>query len=228
MADTLDVAGQPLNDFELISFLLAGLGSKFNPFVTSVTTRVDPMSIKELYAHLMTHKMLLEHNSMAAEAIFPLANVATAMHKGSPRGNSPSNGSSRTAPHQRGSNYHNRSQQNHGRFPRGRGSQSSHSSNRFPPRSVYQICNKSVHTAIQCYHRFDHSFQHENSPNMQAFTTSACPPTSGYNWYPDTGATNHVTADLANLNLQSDGYTGTDQLHVGNGHYPSATLVLPN
>jgi hypothetical protein len=52
---------------------------------------------------------------------------------------------------------------------------------------------------------------------MQAFTTSACPPTSDINWYPDTGATNHVTIDLANLSLQFDHYTGADQLHVGNG-----------
>jgi hypothetical protein len=38
LADTLAAADQPLNDFELVSFLLAGLGSKFDPFVTSVTT----------------------------------------------------------------------------------------------------------------------------------------------------------------------------------------------
>jgi hypothetical protein len=74
---------------------------------------------------------------------------------------------------------------------------------------------------------------------MQAFNTSTCPPTSDYNWYPDTGATNHVTAVLANLNVQPDGYTGTDQLHVGNGQglpishtgtskitFPHATFLL--
>jgi hypothetical protein len=49
LIDTLAAADQPLNDFELISFLLAGLGSEFDPFATSVTTRVDPMTIEELY-----------------------------------------------------------------------------------------------------------------------------------------------------------------------------------
>jgi hypothetical protein len=43
--DTLVACGQPLNDFEAVSFLLAGLGSKFDPLVTSVTTRVDPSPV---------------------------------------------------------------------------------------------------------------------------------------------------------------------------------------
>jgi hypothetical protein len=222
LADTLAAAGQPLNDFELISFLLAGLGSEFDPFVTSVTTRVDPMSLEELYAHLLTHEMRLEHNSTTAENVFPSANVATARpsspkNKGSNRAHSQSNGSTRGAPSHKGHNYPNRAQQSRGCFGRPRGSHSSPSSSNHSPRNICQVCNKPGHTALQCYHRFDHSFQYENAPNMQAFNTSACPPTSDYDWYPDTGATNHVTADIANLNMQADNYTGSDQLHVGNG-----------
>jgi hypothetical protein len=45
LSDTLAAAGQPLNDFESVSFLLKGLGSEYDPFVTLVTTRVDPLSI---------------------------------------------------------------------------------------------------------------------------------------------------------------------------------------
>jgi hypothetical protein len=69
---------------------------------------------------------------------------------------------------------------------------------------------------------------------MQAFTASAYPTNIDANWYPDTGATNHVTADLANLNLQSEPYTGMDQLHVGNGqgllinHSGSSRLIYHN
>ncbi|GLT71534.1 hypothetical protein SLA2020_435450 [Shorea laevis] len=36
-------------------------------------------------------------------------------------------------------------------------------------------------------------------------------------WYPDTAATNHMTSDLGNLNLQSEEYTGNEQVRVGNG-----------
>ncbi|KAF7836228.1 Retrovirus-related Pol polyprotein from transposon TNT 1-94 [Senna tora] len=35
-------------------------------------------------------------------------------------------------------------------------------------------------------------------------------------WYPDSGATNHVTADAQNL-MNSADYSGQEQLHVGNG-----------
>jgi len=45
LSDTLAAAGQLLNDFESVSFLLKGLGSYYDPFVTSVTTRVDPLQL---------------------------------------------------------------------------------------------------------------------------------------------------------------------------------------
>lgn len=48
LSDTLVVARQHLNDFESISYLLPGLGSEYDPFVTSVTTRVDPLSLDEI------------------------------------------------------------------------------------------------------------------------------------------------------------------------------------
>jgi len=160
--------------------------------------------------------MRLEHNTTTVESVFPSANVTTARpsspkSKGPYRGSTQSNGTSRGASHNRGFN---RSYTTRGCFGRDRGSSSS---NNLPPRHVCKVCNKSSHTALTCYHRFDYSFQHENSPDMQAFTASACPSTSDVNWYPDTGATNYVTTDLANLNLHSDDYNGTDQLHVGNG-----------
>jgi len=38
LCDTLAAAGQPINEFEVVSFLHKGLGTEFDPFVTSVTT----------------------------------------------------------------------------------------------------------------------------------------------------------------------------------------------
>jgi hypothetical protein len=37
------------------------------------------------------------------------------------------------------------------------------------------------------------------------------------NWYPDSGATHHLTPDLKNLNFRSTNYDGFDQVHMGNG-----------
>uniref|UniRef100_A0A2N9GPB1 Uncharacterized protein n=1 Tax=Fagus sylvatica TaxID=28930 RepID=A0A2N9GPB1_FAGSY len=48
LADTLAAVDHPLNDIELISFLLAGLGSDYDSFVTSVNTRVWNLSLLKI------------------------------------------------------------------------------------------------------------------------------------------------------------------------------------
>lgn len=48
LVDTFVALDQPLNDSELTSFLLAGLGFDYDSFVTSVTTRVDPLAPEDL------------------------------------------------------------------------------------------------------------------------------------------------------------------------------------
>ena len=99
-------------------------------------------------------------------------------------------------------------------------------------RPICQICSKQGHLASNCYFRFDHNFvsssntnssQQNNysannsmSGNTSAFVAS--PQTVGdASWYVESGATNHITADLNNLSLQRD-YKGKDKITVGNGH----------
>jgi len=77
LCDTLTAAGQPLNDFESVSFLLKGLGSEFDPFVTSTTTRVDPLSFDELYGHLLAHEMRIEQQLSAFDLAQPAANISS-------------------------------------------------------------------------------------------------------------------------------------------------------
>jgi hypothetical protein len=67
MSDNLAAVGQPLNDFESVSYLLAGLGSEYDPFVTFVTTRMDQLSINKLYGYLLAHKMRIEHHISSNE-----------------------------------------------------------------------------------------------------------------------------------------------------------------
>jgi hypothetical protein len=73
LSDTLTACGQPLNDFEAVSFLLAGLGSEFDLLVTSVTTRVDPISRDDIYGLLLAHKMRLEQQMVNTD----LSNAST-------------------------------------------------------------------------------------------------------------------------------------------------------
>ena len=66
----------PLNDYELVSYFLSDLGSEYDSFVTSVTTRVDPMTLDDLYGHLLAHELKLEQNQPAVDLALASANIA--------------------------------------------------------------------------------------------------------------------------------------------------------
>uniref|UniRef100_A0A2N9HT68 Retrotransposon Copia-like N-terminal domain-containing protein n=1 Tax=Fagus sylvatica TaxID=28930 RepID=A0A2N9HT68_FAGSY len=104
-------------------------------------------------------------------------------------------------------NFANRSFSNHG----DRGGKSS-----TPPASSNSVCTKPGHTTLTCYHRFDNSYTVVATPNMQALlaTPNHAPDP---NWYSDSGATHHLTYDLANLNVCANEYHGPDQIRVGFG-----------
>ncbi|KAA8533788.1 hypothetical protein F0562_031305 [Nyssa sinensis] len=98
-----------------------------------------------------------------------------------------------------------------GRAGRGKGGPRQQSSSR----PLCQVCGKTGHTAIQCYHRFDQAYQGAPPPMVAYVTAQQSPPDA--NWYPDTGSTHHLTNDFQNLNIHSEPYTGSDQIHVGDG-----------
>lgn len=59
--DTLVVVGKPLSSSEFITYFLACLGSDFDSMVTSITTHVDPLSLSQVYSHLLTHESKFSH-----------------------------------------------------------------------------------------------------------------------------------------------------------------------
>ena len=77
--------------------------------------------------------------------------------------------------------------------------------------------------ASTCYFRFDHNFTashntQSTSQNSNATAFIASPETVNCpSWYVDSGATNHITADLNNLHVKDD-YKGKGKIVVGNGH----------
>ncbi|XP_075633527.1 uncharacterized protein LOC142605988 [Castanea sativa] len=202
LVDTIAAIAHALNDFEIISFLLVGLGFEYDSFVKFVTTRVDPLSIDELYGHLLAHELRLKHQQPTVHLSLAGANFAG---RGPSRGGH-GGGSSPSA----GCDSSSRNQQNF----RGRGhGHSSPSSQNHP---IYQVCHKTGHTTLKCYHRFDNPFSTDTTSNMHALLAApqALP---DLNWYPDSGATHHLTSDLENLNVKAEEYHGLDQIRIGNG-----------
>jgi len=141
LCDNLAAASQHLNDFERTSYFLPGLGTDYDPFVTSITTQLGPLTLDEIYGHLLAHEMRIEHH-LAPEAVVPTTNFST---RGAPS---------------RGRGYRGRGRTNNSRGQgyfspgRGRGS-TSYSDSGQSSRPVYQLCGKIGHTAPRCYQRPD-------------------------------------------------------------------------
>lgn len=63
LADTLSAIGQHLPDEEIVSYMLAGLDSDYDLLVTSITTRADPMTLTDLYPHMLSYKARKEQQN---------------------------------------------------------------------------------------------------------------------------------------------------------------------
>lgn len=53
---------EPLHAFELVTYILVGLRMECDPLVTFLTTRPEPTTLDDLYGHLLSHELCLEHH----------------------------------------------------------------------------------------------------------------------------------------------------------------------
>ena len=195
LANELATANAALTDDEVLSYLLSGLPAEYDPFVTSMTTKTDPITLDDVYAHLMA----FEARQLQHQAELQLNAGVSANYAG--RGG-------------RGDRGRGRSYRGRGRSaPRGGAPSKSSGGRGSSSRPPCQICGKVGHTAIKCWHRMDESYYEEPSTTALAATTSY---KVDPNWYLDTGATDHITSDLDRLAIR-ERYHGGEKVHVGNG-----------
>ena len=76
-----------------------------------------------------------------------------------------------------------------------------------------QICKKSGHHALKCWHLFDNSYQDDQVP--QALATLQLNSSTEGEWVLDTGATAHITDDPSNFSTL-ESYDGPNFVMVGN------------
>ncbi|KAL6331349.1 hypothetical protein AAG906_011286 [Vitis piasezkii] len=70
----------------------------------------------------------------------------------------------------------------------------------------------------KCYHRFNISYQDQQTPkNQPQAMVAAHYQYTDNEWHPDTGATLHLTNDVNNIHLQHEDYGSPDHIQVGNG-----------
>jgi hypothetical protein len=137
LADEMAFAGKKLEDEEIASYILAGLDVKFNPVVSAMEARVEPITLIELFTQLVSFEqrmdLLVGNNSNSS------ANLAS-------RGRGGGNWCGRGRDSGRG-----RGGRTGGRQGGGRGGHNG-------DRPTCQLCGKEGHTVLRCYKRFDASF----------------------------------------------------------------------
>ena len=52
LADDMAAAGKKLEDEEIASYILAGLDTDYNPIMSAMTARVEPLTLGELFTQL--------------------------------------------------------------------------------------------------------------------------------------------------------------------------------
>jgi len=147
LADDMASAGKRLDDEEVTSYILSGLDIEYNPVVSAVAARTEPITLGELFTQLSSfeqrYALLSGHGSGSSANLASRGGRGTGNNRGRGRGG-------------RGC----------GRGSGGRGSDSSE-------RTVCQLCRKEGHTVLCCYKRFDASYQGpSDAKSASAATTS--------------------------------------------------------
>jgi hypothetical protein len=209
-ADEMSASGQPLGDEEFVAYVLTGLDEEiYNPLVSSIVTRIEPISSAELYSQMLSYELRLAKQSGGGYAAHGSANTATRGRGGSWRGGSPNRGRGRSRGNGRGSPSPS-SRGGYSNNRRSSGLPADQSGGQSRPRC--QVCFKIGHTANICWYRFDEEFTPDDRvAAMASFSTVADP-----NWYLDFDATDHITGELEKLTAH-DRYNGNDQIRAANG-----------
>lgn len=196
--DELAAVGKDINDDEVVNQILNGLDYDYNPFVSSVIGRSDPITLDDHYAQLLAYDARMEmyqgHQGGGGQ-FSSSANVANRGRGHGPGGNR-GRGRGRGGP------------------PRNPGGGFFKSGGQKPKdKPQCQICKKTGHEASICWWHYEEDEEEQPTKTAGAATT-------GYgidtNWYVDSGATDNITGELEKLTVR-DRYNGRDQVHTASG-----------
>jgi hypothetical protein len=213
LTDEMAASGQSLGDEEFMAYVLIGLDEElYNSLVSSIVTRVEPISSYELFSQMLSYELSLEKQPGRGYSSHSSANTAMRGHGGS----------------------FGRSGSNNTGYGRGRSCGSGQGTGPFPSRGGYtntnvlhpttssdssggqtqpkcQVCWKIRHTTNVCWYRFNDEFIPD--PHFAGGASSSG--NANPNWYLDFDTTDHITGELEKLTMH-DRYTGNDQIHAAN------------
>ncbi|KAJ3691762.1 hypothetical protein LUZ61_020926 [Rhynchospora tenuis] len=250
LADELASIGAPPSEDDLLLVVTNGLGSEYNAFVAAITTtsRHEALSLQDLHGMLLSHEALINSQNDSS------ASLPSAFYSNPPRNNSSgytpnwkgknngANGKGNTSQQIKGPVFNlpkpiNQSSQS---GPTIFNSQPNNTTSQAVQSALCQICKKPNHSAKFCRFRYapDPLYQqrmanNNGSSNFQAFVAQPSSTPNSTEWILDSGASHHVTNDINNMSSFFN-YTGSDNLHIGDGsglsidHIGTSTITLSN
>ena len=187
LADEMSSAGKPLDDEEMMSYILPGLDDDYEP-------------VAEIYTQLLSFE---SRAKLRQQANGSSVNSARRGGKGGGGGFSNNVNTGNTGA------FRGRGGGRGDRGGRGRGNGGgARFSNK--PRSTCQLCGKIGHVVADCWYRYDENFIPDSK------TAAAASYGVDTNWYMDTGATDHITGELDKLTTHEK-YNGKEQIHTASG-----------
>uniref|UniRef100_A0A2N9FZ66 Reverse transcriptase Ty1/copia-type domain-containing protein n=1 Tax=Fagus sylvatica TaxID=28930 RepID=A0A2N9FZ66_FAGSY len=223
--DKLVAVGTLIDNEELLHIILKGLPREYGLFCSAIRTRNEPVTFEEIMVLLQTEEHSASESSDSGKDLHPMAMFASAPNNRTSNSQSAFYGNNtqfrgrgrNNSQRGRGGRFHNSNQYTQNQFP-----QSPQGNSQFPQkpegsRPQCQICGKLGHQALDYYHRMDFAYQGRHPPaKLAAMASTSNGSQGGDTWLTNTGATDHFTANLTNLQTQAP-YQGIEQVSVGNG-----------
>ena len=216
-----------LNDEELLHIALDGLPSDYDSSNSAIRTRSDVLIVEELNTLLNAKEIAIRKRSGVIDAS-TMAMVANYQPPGFGRGRGRNNAQRGCGNGGRGSSFGGGGFNPNGNFNSNAFSSPFSQSQPDPPRPSrsqglsqrpqYQICGKSGHTALDCYHRMNFSFRGKHAlSKLVAMVANSSQVHMANGWLIDRGCPAHVTPNLANLSLQQQPTIGFETVTISNG-----------
>ena len=154
IADNLALAGKPVDDDELVNIILNNVGPAYEITVSSAQARDNPISYDDLVALLLNAEMRLKAQQTPSLEANPTAMYAPKASHSNNRG--------RQSMSHRGSNMRGKGSsvfRRNSNWSQPHASMSFGNSAPMSSRPPCQICNRSGHSALDCYQRMNHAYE---------------------------------------------------------------------
>ena len=178
--DRLAAVSVFVDDEELLHIILDGLPSEYDSFSSAIRTRSDVLSVEELNVLLNAEERVIKRRSNTVDSA-SMAMAAKFHHQGFQQGRGGRSNNQRgrgRGYHNSGGSHYNGNYVNHNQlqnFNQGNSGLSSQFQNfnqakqsnqnsGLSSRPTCKICSKSGHSALDCYHRMDFTYQGRHPP----------------------------------------------------------------